>query len=393
MLNYLNTTAPGAVDNILLPMLERVALDRISRPVTLGWLANWMRRSATLQFLAGSMRNILQQFTGLLNATHYAPAGDLVRAAWSLAKPGRGQVIRQILDASDFMRDRSENQAEQILDGIERQLDPGVWRDAHRRLASVALFPQAWTQNQVDMATWWAKYNASLRELVPLVGHEAAHAEAVQRADGAVRMSQGSRTALDVSHLFGQNAWVRLVTQFGDYSNVALQPILQAQSQRDRMVALLRVLIVPSIGASAIALAMSRGRELEDEDGDGEYVDQWGLVLGRRHPAVGARHGADRRAGGGVAAAAPWAGRRPGRAVPGVEHGRGGVPHRGQPDRAAQLATADEHRRGGHRERDHRPAAGRVRQGRRLRAEGPRGHREPGELGRVPHGHRERTLT
>ncbi len=280
MLNYLNTTAPGAVDNILLPMLERVALDRISRPVTLGWLANWMRRSATLQFLAGSMRNILQQFTGLINATHYAPAGDLVRAAWSLAKPGRGQVIRQILDASDFMRDRSENQAEQILDGIERQLDPGVWRDAHRRLASVALFPQAWTQNQVDMATWWAKYNASLRELVPLVGHEAAHAEAVQRADGAVRMSQGSRTALDVSHLFGQNAWVRLVTQFGDYSNVALQPILQAQSQRDRMVALLRVLIVPSIGASAIALALSRGRELEDEDGDGEYVDQWASFWG-----------------------------------------------------------------------------------------------------------------
>lgn len=272
---YLNNVDPNAVRDILLPMMERVAFDRITKPVLGAGFANWLRRSATLGFLAGSMRNILQQFTGIINATNYVPAGDLARAARGAFFFGRAKMVKQMLANSDFMRDRVTRYAEEISNGIERQLEPGFWRDLQRNAASIALLPQQMTQMQTDLVVWHGAYNASLRKLGATAEDAAAHAESVQRADAAVRLSQGSQTPLDVANAFGQNAWVRLMTQFGDYANVMLQPMLLAQNNRERVVAALKVLILPSIASSAIALALSRGGELEDDDEDGEYMDEW----------------------------------------------------------------------------------------------------------------------
>lgn len=271
---FLTDTDPNAVRDILLPMMERVAFDRITKPVLGAGFANWLRRSATLAHLAGSMRNILQQLTGLINATNYAPTGDLLRAARGAFFFGRSKMVKQMLDDSTYMRDRVTRYAEEITNGIERQLNPGFWKDAQRKLAGVALLPQQITQMQTDLIVWHAAYSAAVRKL-GTADDAAVHAEAVQRADAAVRLSQGSQTPLDVANAFGQNAWVRLMTQFGDYANVMLQPILLAQNQRERAVAALKVLILPSIASSAIAAVLSRGSELEDDDEDGDYADDW----------------------------------------------------------------------------------------------------------------------
>ena len=268
---YANAVDPTLISGLLQPWLERTARNRISKPGMnrrLDEFFGFLRRSTGLNFMFGSVRNALQQITGVSNALAYVKPRHLRAASWDVMRDfGVGDVRKRIAGLSPFMQQRLDSKLGQMHDDIDALMDLS-WRGNVRRFTNKhGYFLQSWVQDRVDQAVWLGSFNQALEEAGADTSDADAVAHAVAEADSAVRRSQGSQTPIDVAAYEAGTPFTRLLTQFSGFFNVTLNQIAEARDHRVR--AVMRSLVVPALGSAVIAALASGGQEWDDKDGNG----------------------------------------------------------------------------------------------------------------------------
>lgn len=210
---------PVAVSDLLIPWLQRTARQSTEIPSrtrggrALDGIFRALRSRTGLQLMIGNVSNTLQQFTGLaLSATKVKP-GHLAGAVWRYCHEPL-VMAEEIAELSPFMASRvmqsaydTQREAEDIL------VNPTTAEKAHAAIVRHGYILQQITQHTVDVITWGGAYDQAIAEGVN-------NKEAVRRADSAVRMTQGSFNAEDMSLSETGSPFVKAFTQFYNYFNM-----------------------------------------------------------------------------------------------------------------------------------------------------------------------------
>lgn len=204
------------VDGMLVPWLSRTVRQKVTIPTAEGgWRAienatSQLRSRTGLAIMAGNLSNALQQLSGFSLTLAAVKPGQLAGAVKALVF---GEIkAGDIKDKSAFMASRlDDNQVAALERAVEEfklcstKLDKvKAFMNAH------GYFLQEAFQKCVDIPTWVAAYNQALAEGL-------SEEEAVQRADGVVRMTQSSNAAQDVSSIETGNALQRSIMMFFNY--------------------------------------------------------------------------------------------------------------------------------------------------------------------------------
>lgn len=272
---------PGVWQGMLLPWLQRVASQSITRPgkskdVDAFW--KFVRSSAGVSTMFANIPNALQQLTGVLTAALKVKPRYLFHGLGRLLNE-RSEVYAQIAEFSPFMANR---QGRQVFDSIEQIEEVAAKKSplakARGWVQRHGYFLQSKMQNLVDPIVWTGAYKQA-RDAAPVgTSDEDAHAEAVKQADAAVRMTQSSFDPTDVANYEEGTPFYRLWTMFSGYFNTI------ANLQADQWVKMSRAagwakagaafqlyalgFAAPMLVAEAITRTL-RGRwDDEDEDGD-----------------------------------------------------------------------------------------------------------------------------
>lgn len=277
MLATLAQVAPYAKRNIVVPALERMARDSIVAPTNelVRWAATFLRKSASMAFLGFNPRNAALQFTGLANAVAEVGFSNIVSHFLEVMR-SNGEIEARIEAKSDAMRVRWSDQMQRMASDLEQMVSPSKLKKAQDVAQRAAFFMQRWAQRKVDAATWSAAYDKAVTELGPTMDAGELDAEAVRRADSAVRITQGSKTPLDVPVLLSGNALAQLFTQFADYPNTVLNQNIAAPAGQ-RLAVLAWTLMVPTLASTAIGLAFAFG-EIKGK-GDAADDEYWKRLL------------------------------------------------------------------------------------------------------------------
>jgi len=282
-----------AVNDLILPWLNRAAQQQTmegdpSSLVNRFW--NAVRKRTGMSAMFANLSNALQQVTGYFPAALKVAPRYLKGGLAAYAKDFKG-VTADVAARSEWMAHRLENQTFEIADAMNDLLiNPTKfdkvrkWSDRH------AYFLQSAFQNQVDVVTWLGAYNQSMEQQGAKVADAAAEREAVQKADAAVRMTQGSRDPESLARFEASTPFVKLFTQFSGYFNMLAN--LNASEYRKLFRELgwgafgrkgagrLGMLYVLGFGAPTLiadAIAKSLGGKWDDEEDDGYSDDlaQW----------------------------------------------------------------------------------------------------------------------
>lgn len=270
---YLNAVDPAAIKSMLMPWLEDVATNRVTKPSSMPALDKFfgfLRRSTGLNFMFGSVRNAAQQFTGITNVLIYVKP-RFVKAALMRYYTELG-TTKWVKDRSKAMKVRLDNNVGQIQEDINLLLDPSWMGKLGRWTNKYGYFAQRFVQEQVDVVAWLAAYQQELDRAGADETDAAAVQRAISEADAVVRLTQGSVTPADTAAYERSSAFARLFTQFSSYFNAVLNQITSAPEGSRARAALLG-LALPALGSAVIAAAASGGDEFDDKDGDG-YSDE-----------------------------------------------------------------------------------------------------------------------
>jgi hypothetical protein len=270
---YLNSVDPTAIDDMLIPWLKDTASNRMTKShgnKLLDGAFAFLRRSTGLSFMFGSIRNALQQATGLSNTAVYTGWAPLRNAAPRVL--GRmSETWKLATSESEFMKNRLESQLGQLADDIDLMLSPSKWEAVKRWTNRHGYFLQRFMQNRVDLITWVAARDKA-------IGEGKSNTDAAAEADSVVRLSQGSTSTVDVAAYERSTPFVRLFTQFSGYFNSVLNQVLTAPKDQKARVAM-QALLVPALASAAITAVLSGGTEFDDEDEDGKQDEiAWWLA-------------------------------------------------------------------------------------------------------------------
>lgn len=271
---YLNSVDKTAIQDVLVPWLERTAANRMSKPgqwSSMDGLFNWLRRTTGFAAMFGSLTNAAQQVTGLSNAAVYVPWRHLRGAMWDGWTNGAAERIATL---SKFMDQRLNSQVGQLQDDIDLALQPSKWAAVKDWINRNGYFLQRMFQNRVDPIVWQAAFNHSLEQSGATEADADAVAKAVDHADGVVRKSQGSQSPIDVAKYEASTPFARLFTQFSGYFNTVLNQITSQVGASAKAKAAVHALVFPTIVAGAIAAALNGRDDIDDKDGDG-YSDEY----------------------------------------------------------------------------------------------------------------------
>ncbi|CCG40166.1 hypothetical protein [Magnetospirillum molischianum] len=278
---------PSAIDGVLWPMLERAVRQTVETPaLTPGGrkaaeFARYFRTTAGLQAMCGNLLNAAQQITGISSAATMVGGGALARSLVTVWRNPESSTAA-IMAKSALMRERMDSSAYEASMEIEKILKDHTLLGKGQSFAQRhGYFAQQLAQNFVDRVVWWAAYDKE-------IGNGTAEAEAVQQADSAVRLTQGSFSPESVAAVEAGNAWVRLFTQFMTYFMaqgnmiatevmIALRTMTGGNLSRRLAGVYVFAFLIPAVVAEAI---MQAGRgELGDEDDDGWLDDLASLFL------------------------------------------------------------------------------------------------------------------
>lgn len=291
--NAMNAYDREAVNSIILPWLENVALQATTRPSGMPLIdtaATMLRRVSSLAALGFNLGNALIQSTGIANSIAVVK-GRWMRAGLA-AMSNPAAALRFATERSAWMQDRLSQRAETMREDIQRagseQPLPFLpadfvrgWKATSRALGRAALLPQRFTQGFVDLVTWHGAYQQAMAEAEAdgTVTLEEAEKRAVEAADGAVRHTQGGGGPEDLAAYEAGTPVMKLLTQFGSYSNVVLNSILAAGDTRtQRAAAALWVLLVPAVLEPTIRMLLVGAPD--DDDGDGRMDELAALYAG-----------------------------------------------------------------------------------------------------------------
>lgn len=276
---------PAAFDGLLTPWLNRAARQTVETRVpgdngTLRFFSK-LRQRAGLAAMFANVSNTAQQITGFsIAALKVRPKHLLDGIATYLMAPR--QTARSVAEASIYMANRMDSEVANMTDAInDILLNPSVYEKAQSWTARHAYFMQSAVDNVMGPIIWTGAYNQALEQ-----GHSSA--DAVRLADSAVRETQGSTLAEDVSRIETGNAFVRMFTQFAGYFNMQANllgtefaNVMHEQGLRKGMGRGLYVFtlgfLVPNMIAELIAQAFKGGPD--DEDKDGSTLDDWLMAV------------------------------------------------------------------------------------------------------------------
>lgn len=268
---------PTLVNRVLLEAYERLATNRISKAGQYPWLDRmfrFLRESSGLAILGGSLKNAMQQVTGVSNAALYVKSRHLGAAAWRYlwsplesSRQIAGSEKHGVKPRSEYMALRLKDQVGQLLDELEDGLKPSGWVAAQKWTRRHGYFLQRFFQHHVDVVTWMGAYDQAAAE------HPGDSAAAVRAADAAVRLSQGDRTPLGIASYEASTPLARLFTQFTGYANTLANQLGYAANGRERARAVFLSLLIPTALAGAITL-MFTPMDWDDEDEDG-VLPEW----------------------------------------------------------------------------------------------------------------------
>lgn len=264
------------VDKLLVPWLVRSAKQTIGTPgksklVDAFW--NGARRRASLLLLGGNVVNALQQTTGVIVAAAKVGVRYLASASLRVLFSPR-QMAAQIQSLSPYMRETS---GKQMLELTERLRDVTLERSKWTRLKDWIedhkYFAQQFMQDGVNNVVWLAAYDEQMAAGVD-------QAEAIQRADAAVRLTQGEMVAESVADYETGTPFARSMMQMQSYWSMLAQLNLSAYENSVGRLGfrgapkLLSTWALTIFAPSAVAVAMTallRGQR--DEDDDDEVLD------------------------------------------------------------------------------------------------------------------------
>jgi len=206
----------GVVTKMLMPWLQRAASQRVDTPTKHKGFDQFWRalRSRTSQiFMFADVVNSLQQFTGLSLAAIKVPPKYLRNGLYSYIRDHKG-IADLIAEKSLFMKNRTSTQLIETRNEIEDLiLNPTKFERAKDFADKHAFFMQIGTQNIVDIIVWQGAYEQSIEQKL-------GEKEAVERADAAVRTTQGDFSAENLSSFETGSPVLRAFTMFYSYFNM-----------------------------------------------------------------------------------------------------------------------------------------------------------------------------
>lgn len=217
--NHLADLDTEVATNMLMPWLQRSALQMVEFPsgprsrMVDAFFHN-LRANTGLQIMAGNVSVALQQLSGLsLSAMKVSPR-YLAGALWRYTSSPR-QYADHINESSSFMRNRLSTQIMEISRSIDNiTLNPSAYEKARDFAREHGHFMQSGMQNVVDVITWGGAYEQATQQGMD-------EKAAVRVADSAVRETQGTFHAEDISNFETGTAFKRAFTMFYSYFNMA----------------------------------------------------------------------------------------------------------------------------------------------------------------------------
>ena len=286
--NSLNRVDDKAMQGMLMPWLKNSA----SQKTTLGnakalhnRAITRLTKSTTLNYMFASLKNGMQQVTGKLPARLKIEHKYLNDAFRRYTREPH-KVANQVAEMSPFMRDRQLNQMFDVQDLMnDLIINPKKYEKFQKWVGKHAYFVQQAFQNYVDSVVWIAKYNQVLTNAPKTMTEAQIHAEAIQQADGAVRMTQDSLLPEDVAAYQINIPLAKAIFQFTSYFNAqanlnathykALIKELGWKSKQFSGQILFTFLFgfaLPALVSEGIQELASGGLADEDEDG---YIDEF----------------------------------------------------------------------------------------------------------------------
>jgi PAS domain-containing protein len=285
----LDTFDPAVGGELLMPWLQRAAKQSLDTPAQ-GWGGRGMdrfwrglRRRTGMQIMVANVVNALQQVTGLSVSALKVPPRALGRALWRYVR-GPAVLTTLITDKSVFMQTRTLTQTIEVQQHIDDLLlNPSTYEQARAFGAKHGYFLSAATQNIVDVITWSGAYDHAVSE-------GRTEPEAVQQADAAVRLTQGSFNPEDLSAFETGSPMKRAFTMFYSYFGMLSNTlgsefavVMREMGLRQGAGRLLYVysfgFVIPAVLSELLIQAMSG--QPWDEDDDGAVLDDLlGLFFG-----------------------------------------------------------------------------------------------------------------
>jgi hypothetical protein len=274
------------VTEMLVPWLERAAQQKVETSSTsramraLDGVFRELRSRTSAQIMVANVSNALQQVTGL-SSSLLQVEGKYLRDSLVTYIGSPFEVAEEVAQKSSFMRNRTTASVIEVQQEIDRiMLDPSKYDKARAFAMRHGYFMQSGMQNIVDVITWRGAYNQAVAEGTDEKG-------AIRRADSAVRQTQGSFNAEDLSRFETGTPMFRAFTMFYSYFNLQANllgtkfaEVLQEKgfSAPGRLFYIyLFGYMIPATLAEGIAQAMSG--ELWDDDDDDGYLDNFLSVL------------------------------------------------------------------------------------------------------------------
>jgi hypothetical protein len=269
------------VDEMLVPWLQRAAKQSIETTSTsrgmraLDGFFREMRSRTGAQIMVANVTNALQQVTGLSSAAIQVRPKYLRNALFSYISSPH-QTAENVSAKSDFMRNRTTSAVIEVQKEIDNiMLNPSKYEKARAFAQRHGYFMQSGTQNVVDIITWRGAYNQAVEQ-------GADEKSAVRQADSAVRMTQGTFAAEDLSKFETGSATMRAFTMFYSYFNTQANLLGTAFAnvvQESGFKAPGRLfyiyvfgLMIPAVLAEAISQVMRGETDGDDDEG---YLDDF----------------------------------------------------------------------------------------------------------------------
>jgi hypothetical protein len=279
--NALDTFDPAAGGDMLVPWLQRVALQKLETPSS-GWggraadaFFRGLRTRVGLQIMSANVTNALQQVSGLSISAIKVEPKYLRDSLWNYIRAPK-QTAEDISQKSDFMKTKLTSTAHEIQAAIDDMLlNPSKYEQVRDFARQHGYFLTSGMQNFVDTITWSGAYDQAVAE-----GKN--ELEAVRTADSAVRLTQGTFAVEDVSRFETGSPFVRSFTMFYSYFNMQANLLGSEFTKIWREMGLKKGagktlylyafgFMIPALIAEMIVRGMS-GKGL-DEDDDGEYLN------------------------------------------------------------------------------------------------------------------------
>lgn len=259
--SMLEAAAPGFVRGVLKPMLDDTANGKMSKQGlgngVFDKMWNFFKRNTSRMFMAGSIINGLQQYTGIQQLTTYLPFETVMEANSRVIGMGAEESDAYVLGKSTAMQARHQEHSGSQMQDLNLWLNPTGWAKVNRFADKAAFYLINTAQWHTDKVAWIAGYNEQIAK------NPENEAAAIQAGDAMVRITQGNRTTMDTAAIERSTPAVQLVTQFNSYW-INLFNTIAFNDNKSR--AIVWSFLVPTFTGAAVALALSGGKAVRDKD-------------------------------------------------------------------------------------------------------------------------------